>query len=283
MWGRLAVGLLGAAMLCPAPAWALSESRAQEEVADPFNHAFAVYLGSGLYVTGDRSVFILRAAPKISLRDETKHPFGVRLRLTGSVGFYDTMLDSLEDILDLPDRIGTWAVMPGVEFPIMIYQNWTLMPFFDIGVASDTEFEDTTIVTGIGARSRAHFKGKRLYHVLWNELIAAANHGQDDVESDAYTLFRIDYELRGLVNYRLFKTEMDFGLLGLSETYLNAPVLGLPGRGLEVNQRFEVGFTVGATEQWKTIKKKVTMPRLGITYRFGEDTSSVRFVIRFRN
>jgi hypothetical protein len=275
----LCVGFL---ILAAAPAVATSQSRAQEEVADPLNHAFAVYLGGGLYVTGDSTVFTIRFGAKIRIRDERKHAFGVRLRLVGVIGLYDTEF-KLEDIGDLPSRIGTWAAMPGVEFPVRIFDNWTLMPFIDAGVASDTKFHDTTIVTGIGARSRAEFKDKRHFHVLWNELIAAANHDQQFVKSDDYTLFRIDYEMRGIVDYKLLKREFDMGLLLLSETYFNSPILGPPGRQLQINQRFEVGLTTGATEQWKAIKNKITTPRVGVSYRFGEGTRSVRFVIRFRN
>ena len=35
-----------------------------------------------------------------------------------------------------------------------------------------------TVVTGIGTRSRAEFHDKWHTHVLWNELIAAANHSK---------------------------------------------------------------------------------------------------------
>ena len=51
----------------------------------------------------------------------------------------------------------------------------------------------------------------------------------------------------------------------------------------EIRQRWEIGFTTGATERWKAVKGKVTTPRLGITYRFGQNTKGIRFVIRFRN
>jgi len=225
----------------------------------------------------------VRFRPKITLRKETEHRFGIRLRLTGTIGLYEVTLDELPGFGELPNLIGSFAFVPGVEFPIRIYDNWTLMPFGDIGVATDTSFHDTTIVTGIGARSRAEFHDKRHAYVLWNELVFAANHDTSFTQSDDFNLFKVDFEMRGLVHYRLFKRDSDLGLLFRSDTYFNSPLLGLPGEQMEVRQRWEVGFTTGATEKWKAFWKKITMPRIGISYRFGQNTGGIRIVFRTTN
>ena len=57
--------------------------------AAPLNHAHAIYLGSGLYLAGGRSVFVLRLAPRVTLRPDTEDGVGIRLRLNGTVGLYD--------------------------------------------------------------------------------------------------------------------------------------------------------------------------------------------------
>ena len=57
--------------------------------ADPLNHAYSVYLGTGYYVSNGQSVFVFRAFPKFRIRSEEEHRFGVRIRLNFTFGFYN--------------------------------------------------------------------------------------------------------------------------------------------------------------------------------------------------
>ncbi|HXV75298.1 MAG TPA: hypothetical protein VD788_03195 [Candidatus Polarisedimenticolaceae bacterium] len=250
--------------------------------ADPLNHAYAVYLGSGLYVTGDRTVFVMRVAPTVRLRSEEEHPFGIRLRFATTLGFYDLTSNDLAEF-DI-NQLGTFAFIPGVEFPIRMSDKWTLSPFIDFGPATDTSFHDVTLVVGIGLRSRAEFPTKRHLHLLWNQFIYARN-SQTGVRAstDDYTVFRTDYELRGIVSYRLGQRAFDLGLLARSELFFDSVIVDLPlGEPVSTNDRWEIGFTTGSTRKWKHFNM-VTSPRIGISYRFGDGASGVRLTVRFRN
>lgn len=271
-------GLL--AGLGSSPSWAQDDAPPE---ADPLNHAYAVYLGSGLYVAGGRSVFVFRIAPKIKIRSEEEHSFGIRLRINATFGFYDL---KPEDFLDaeIPDNFGTFALVPGVEFPIKLFDNWTLAPFLDVGPATDTAFREITLVVGTGLRSRAEFHDKRYKYLLWNDFIYARNSKTDVSATDDYTLFRTDFEMRGLVKYRLGKRPMDLGLLFGSDFFFDTVIVELPrGRPIGIRDRWDIGLTTGSTERWKVFKKMITAPRLGLAYRFGEGISSVVISIRFRN
>ncbi len=279
-WGSwiLAGALL--AGLGSSPSW--SQDDAPPE-ADPLNHAYAVYLGSGLYVAGGRSVFVVRIAPRIKVRSEEEHSFGIRLRINATFGFYDL---KPEDFLDaeIPDELGTFALVPGVEFPIKLFDNWTLAPFLDVGPATDTAFREITLVVGTGLRSRAELHDKRHTFLLWNDFIYARNSRTDVSQTDDYTLFRTDFELRGLVKYSLGQRPMDLGLLFRSEFFFDTVIVELPlGRPVGINHRWDIGLTTGSTEPWQFFKRMITAPRFGVAYRFGEGTSSVVFSIRFRN
>ncbi len=273
---RLAVCLWIAAVAIPLRA----ETTAPE--ADPLNHAYAVYLGSGIYVSENRSVFIFRIAPRVKIRSEKDHAFGIRLRFNATFGFYD--LDPRDLIeLEFPNRLGTFAFVPGVEFPINIYDNWVLTPFLDFGPATDTEFQDLILVAGTGFRSRAEWHHGRFTHLLWNELIYAKNLQADTTSSEDYTLLRTDYEARGIVRYRLGKRPCDFGLLLGLDYFFDTIIVNVPfDKPTGVGERYEVGFTTGPSQPWHQLKKIVKVPRLGLSYRFGEGTSSVRFLFSFR-
>ena len=271
--------IVAALLLLPAVAGA-QESPPE---ADPLNHAYAVYMGSGLYVSSGRSVFVFRLAPTIKLRSEEDHPFGVRLRLNATFGFYDLKTSDLQE-LDIPDQLGTFALVPGVEFPIRIKEKWTLTPFLDAGVATDTSIHENTIVVGTGLRSRAALHDSRHTYLLWNELVRARNSSTKVSSSDDYALFRTDFEMRGLVGYRLGKRPFDLGLVAETDLYFDSVIIELPaGAPISINYRWELGLSTGSTEPWKHFKNMVTAPRLGIGYRSGDGDSSIRFTIRFRN
>ena len=84
---RFVAAVLGCVLACAGADLVMAQTTAPE--ADPLNHAFAVDLGSGIYVSENRSVFIFRIAPRIKIRSENDHKFGVRLRFNATFGFYD--------------------------------------------------------------------------------------------------------------------------------------------------------------------------------------------------
>lgn len=249
--------------------------------SDPLNHAYAVYLGSGVYVAGGRTVFVFRVAPKFRILSEEQRSFGIRLRLNATFGFYNLRGNDFPGF-NVPDRVNSFAFVPGVEFPIKLYENWTLMPFLDFGAARDDEFKETTLVHGVGFRSRAEFEDTRHIYVLWNELIAAGNSSTDFSPQDNYTVFKIDFEMRGIIDYTLGGRSYDLGLLAKADFYLDPLLIEPPtSPTFEVNQLYQIGFTTGPMERWKPFKW-VTMPRFGLTYGFGERVSGVGFLFRFR-
>ena len=75
--------------------FASSEGYAQTTVAsftsqfDPKNFAHASFLGSGFYDVGGRQIYIVRIKSGYTLRSEQEHPWGLRLTLRPTFGFYD--------------------------------------------------------------------------------------------------------------------------------------------------------------------------------------------------
>ena len=272
----LACAVVGVAAGSPAAQQSAPET-------DPLNHAYAVYMGSGLYVSGERSVFVFRLAPRIRIRSESEHAFGIRLRVNATFGFYDLQPSDFQN-LEVPDQLGTFALVPGVEFPVPMGERWTLTPFADLGFATDTEIRETTRVGGLGLRSRAALHDARLAYLLWNEFVYARNSSTEVSPTDDYTLFRTDFELRGLVKYRLGKRPFDLGLVAETDFYFDTVIVDLPlGEPVSIRYRWELGVSTGATEPWKHFKNMFTAPRLGIGYRSGQGDSSIRLTILFRN
>jgi hypothetical protein len=216
----------------------------------------------------------------IRLRDEREHAFGIRLRVNTALGFYNLDPGDLGTIFD-SDNVATFAVVPGIEFPIRIFDNWTMGPFLDLGGSFNNASDEWTGVMGTGFRSRAEFAGKGLQFLLFNELIYGNNLNTETVFDD-FALLRTDFDLRRLINFKVAKKPIDLGLLFKNELYAGEVAFARPGTdSLVTRVRWEAGFTVGPTEKVK-ILKLVTAPRLGISYRFGGGTDAVRIIFRAR-
>jgi len=248
--------------------------------AHPFNPTFAVYMGSGIYFVEGRSALLFRIPVGIRLRDEREHAFGIRLRINAALGFYDLDPGDLGTIFDT-ENVATIAIVPGIEFPIRIFDNWTMGPFLDLGSSYNNASDEWTGVLGTGFRSRAEFSGGRLQYLLFNELIYGNNLNTETVFDD-FGLLRTAFDIRRLIRFRVFKRSNDFGLLFKNELYAGEVAFARPGLdSLVTRVRWEAGFTVGPTERVKVLKL-ITAPRFGVSYRFGGGTNAIRIIFRAR-
>jgi len=245
---------------------------------DPINYAFATYVGSGVYSNGERSVWLIRFKGSYRVRKEERNPFGLRVTFNATLGFYD---HSAKDILefDFPDSIGTFTFVPGAEFRLPLRDNWTFMPFLDVGMATDTQADHTTLVTGIGIRSRAEFSWKARTNLLWNELLYAENRETDLSFESNFSAFSTRFEVRQpltTIKGRL----TDLGAYAKMEWFFNDVEIDRPFQEpLRIRERYELGFTWGTAERWRIAG--VSMPRIGFGYRFGQGIETVRFVLSF--
>jgi uncharacterized protein YceK len=150
--------------------------RATDEQTEfnPFNFAYATYIGSGFYSNGTRSIFVLQIPVSFKLRDDDARYFGLRFTTTPTFGFYDWTRDDMLEF-DLPERLGTASITVGVEFRVPVLKNWRLDPFIDYGVGRDSEFNQTAYIFGTGIRSRAEWPWKERTILLWNEWLYASN------------------------------------------------------------------------------------------------------------
>jgi hypothetical protein len=161
--------------------------------------------------------------------------------------------------------------------------NWTLIPFADIGLATETELDQTVTVWGVGLRSRASFADDRREYVLWNEVIGAGSSATELTRASSFVVFDTDFEIRGLVDYRLGRHELELGLLARSEFYLDPVELaGRSGEADEIRQRWELGLTIGSRRCVRLFGREIGAPRLGLAYRFGQGVSGVHLLLRWK-
>jgi hypothetical protein len=244
---------------------------------DPRNFAQASFLGSGFYFVGDRQIYIVRIKGSLKLRSEEEHPWGLRLTFRPTLGFYDFNPTDRTDF-GLPDELGSFSFLPGVEFRVPVKDNWRLDPFLEAGPAMEFDTDSVTWIYGLGVRSRAEFPVKNDKLLLWNSLLWAGNWESDVSPRDDFLVFDTTFEWRHPIGWTLFGYPTDIGPLIKAEYYIGSLLIAPPlGEPFEIDQRYEIGMTWGPTERSK--KWKMTIPRIGLSYRFGNGSGGVRFVL----
>jgi hypothetical protein len=247
---------------------------------DPLNFAFAAYTGAGIYTSDTGTVYLFRIPVNQTIVRPEERLMGVRLRLRMTFGFYDFDPEDLIDLV-LPESVGTVSMLGGVEFPIRIYQNWTLGPFVDFGPAWDSDSDKLSWVLGTGARSRAHFPWKERRFVLWNELVVASNFADADVERDDFGKFMAELEFRQPIGWTIRDRQTALGFFVKGEWLFNELEIQRPtGEPVGIAARYEVGVKFSTAERERIWR--VPLPRVGLGYRFGQGVTSVRLIFSSR-
>jgi hypothetical protein len=249
----------------------------EEGDTDYLHYAFATYIGSGIYSVEGRLVQVYHFPATFTLlSEEREQGWGLTLRIPVTVGFYDF---KLEDTLvgGLPERASTLSVVPSLRAPVRVTKQWTISPFVDLGAARDIEGERTTWVYGGG------MKGWAIYPVQDYELRPAAQLLYAHAESgdlklgNDLTKLEAGLDVRVPMWFKIRGEQADFGVFGKNYTYLQELEFLRPdGTQFSLHAQWEFGVTMGTRKPFKFLG--ITIPRWGLSYRFGGGISAVRVV-----
>jgi hypothetical protein len=238
------------------------------------NHAFATELGTGVYDMGGRNIFVIRYVPERQLRAAGERSPGIRLVLPVAAGSFDfNPFDTLE--ADVPDRVDSFSVMPGIEFDFPQASDWVFTPWLRAG-GSFSEGQSDGLLYGLGARltwsgEREAFELTRLHGI---SLVNIDYHGAP--ADDRFLRLRNAVDLRRATLQVTPSRRLQAGLYAISDIVPDPPDLPLEGREQTVMQ-LELGVTFNLDPRptigsWR-------WPRLGFGYRMAGDLSGWRIVI----
>ena len=279
MTGRWVALLLA---LCVASAVA----RAAEDPA-PLSFAFASQAGSGIYDIEGRVVQIYRIPVDFTVRpmnDERR--WGAKVRMPVTFGFYDYKAsDALEG--QFPTHVGTASLVPGVCFDVRAKPNWVLSPYVDFGAAKDFSGGSLVWVYDAGLQSVVSFPAGTWDVRAGQELLWAGAAQAEDPLTGWYGEADVGFEFRHELPWNLGKSRADIGVFAVYHRYFkhsrsfessspiatySAEPATIPG----VDEQTEVGVSFGTRP--KLAWWKLSMPKLGLSYRFGDGISAVRIV-----
>lgn len=248
-------------------------SQAETLEAEPANYVFASYLGSGFYKGTDNAVFVLNVPMTFSI---SAHP-DYRLRLTTSFGFYEYGWENIGD-LELPDEVGTLAVIPGLEKSFFVSEQWELTPYLDLGWSKNLTTSEDALVYSTGLQSRYFLEGLHEDHVWINKLIYVGYQTENRKVRDSYVKILTGYDFKVGAYVPFMGKKLVPTLYGsLFWSYNGLDFYERWSNNLENDLVFEIGTTLYTNEPidlWVTEVK-----RLGIGYQRNPIGNIIRLFI----
>ena len=239
-------------------------------------YAFAHEFGSGVYDFNGRTLQVYGLPFSWTLREGDAGRLGLRLKLPVTLGFLDFQA---QDVLEtgLPQRVDSISFVPGLELDWRVGDHWRVRPYLQAGASIASESEVDTQLYGTGMRGERSFSMQGFDGLYAVEGSFSAVHYRDDsLPNDDFLRARNSIELRKGSGHWLSGREVDYGLFTVVDAYLDPPTG--PTTGLDVpTVQLEAGIVLGTRPQWKV--QRVPIPRLGLSYRFAGDLSTVRLVI----
>lgn len=238
------------------------------------NHAFATELGTGVYDIGGQGIFVVRVSPAHELREPADGRPGIRLVAPIAVGSFD--FNPFEDLeADVPDRIDSFSVMPGVEFDFPQGNDWMLTPWIRAGGSFSAGHSDGLLL-GAGARLRWTGEREGVQLDRLHELVLAAVDYRGDMPTDRFLRLRNAVDLRRTA-FRISPTRrLHPGLYAIVDIVTDPPEVPLEAGEQSVVQ-VELGITVNADPRPRIGSWR--WPRLGFGYRVAGDFSGWRIVV----
>jgi hypothetical protein len=240
------------------------------------NYAFASQLGAGVYTFSDGTVQVYRVGGGLTLRSAANDGWGIKLQIPLTIGLYAFDLTRVFES-DLPDKVGTLALVPELRFELPAADNWQIMPFAAVGVGFDFSADRFNYILSGGARSLATFElgsadlylGNRLFYSAYT---TSAEFGDDFGGLDS------GLDARHSLGFSLGSHEVDGGLFAMNYSYLSSPrLVRFDGTPISLDVQWEFGLTLGTMTPLKLLG--LTLPRIGISRRVGTGISTFRFVL----
>ena len=175
--------------LCCALLLATSPCSAQEaggEIEDnDFNYVYSTVLGTGFYSTSTERVFILRVPLKWTVA-EFNEKSSLDLLVPVSVGVREPLDEN--GSLEIPDRLMTASLLPGVAWDYKAKENWQISPSLQAGIAQDFQDDTTAWLYSIGVRSYAWWDIGKNRLGLGNRIVGAGQHIESSNDQQGFVM-----------------------------------------------------------------------------------------------
>jgi hypothetical protein len=246
------------------------------------NYGFASELGSGVYSIDGRTVQIYTIPLSFNLRAASPQQArpGLDLLIPITVGFFDFETSDVAQ-LKVPHEVGELSIEPGVQLDYRLTDVWHLYPYAKAGAAVAFSSDSDAFIYSFGLRSEYRFLGDSSVGLYTADLRHAGVHYTAELpagvaQNDSFTRLRDAVEWRRSIRWTIGTRHIEISPYGVMDLYIDPPsasALGIARQALQ----FETGVMFGVAPMWEIFG--VTLPRLGISYRFAGEFSGWRLSI----
>jgi hypothetical protein len=234
--------------------------------------------GLGLGDTGEAEgrVYDIRMPFGYTLIKPEDRPWGLRLRLIVYAGIYDF---EIRDAVDLDLKFQSLAATPGVEFLVPVGKGWTLKPFTEIGYARDFENKLDFGVWSVGMRTLTEWQARSLDMSFGTKVQYLSSFRSDLVLADDYLEVELGLDVGIPLGFRIGGHESYLSPYVIHRRYVDAFIARPEGESLELQYHSQVGLAFGTHPRIKLWF--ITLPRIGVGYRWGPSVEGWRLSFGF--
>jgi hypothetical protein len=202
--------------------------------------------------------------------------WGLRLRLIVYAGIYDL---NFNNAIDLDLRFQSLAATPGVEFLVPVGKGWTLKPFTEIGYARNFDEDLNFGVWSVGMRTLTEWETNNLEVRLGTKVQYLSTFRSDFILSEDFFELQLGLDVGVPLNFDIAGNTAYLSPYGIRRQYINALIARPEGDPIDIQYDNELGIAFGTRPRIKLWF--VTLPRVGIGYRWGPNVSGWRLSFGF--
>lgn len=265
--------LVALTTLATCPPMARAQSQFPVETRETINYAFDYAYGFGTYEVTDQKVTLLQVPISITLRSLEKHNWGLRLRLSGVAAIHNfTRIEDFEI-----EQIRYVTVVPGIEFLFPTGSRSLLRPYLDLGVAKP-EVGSAIPLSAAGVRWEFVTKWQRWEIGVEPRLQVGLARTDTKKDDEKFGDLAAYLDARYPFWFQISRHQPDWAIyIESGWLFDELTFLTLSGDRQGIDQQHEVGVSLGFRDRAKLWF--VTLPRLGVGYRFGGGLSGIRIRI----
>lgn len=251
-----------------APGIAQTSQQATEDLT--FNFVYSTVLGTGFYSTATERVFVMRVPLQWELTrfDESS---SLELLLPVSIGVRDLRDDQGE--FELPDRLMTASLLPGIAWDYQVLDNWQIAPSVSAGMAKDFEQGTTAWMYSMGVRSYAWWNWGKHRLGFGSRLLGAGQQLESSDSRQGFVLLENGLDWNYQLPWSFHGHQLSGSIFILWQHFVDDMALaGIAGEDIVVQNLYQLGFTFGFRET-VTFAGFIPVSRVGFSIIRGNTTS----------
>ncbi len=260
---------------------AQTSSTLQIDPDELINYAYVLDSGLGSFSVSGRSVQTYRIPISYTLRSIVEHPWGLKLTFPVSFGFHDLRAVIAGDDA-LRANLRTVVVTPGVEFQFPAGRAWLLKPFAEVGFGKEISAGgDRVLVYSTGVRALLE-RPRGRYTCSFGA--GAKRNGVSGIDGNRSTdelgIVEAGVDFRFPLGVDIAGRPLDASVFLVGRRFVSSLVFEQIGQPpIEIESQYEVGTSFGTDPPIRIWGVK--LPRIGLSYRTGDDLVAYRINFGF--